>query len=390
MPRRDTQGVSVRLKSVWLWPDGGRAGRPWVSGSVGGDALARAGAVVKAQLPSVLAVHEARLRASIVQVFVEDGPAVGPDLELTVFDDFDGGFEAARVAVPSAVADLTAEQLWWLAFDVLRAACGCLHEVVGGGDGPWLKIESEMLAKGPVEQLVTAWKSAPDRRHRARLVTEVRPHRPAETWIELATAKDETPIGRSPKVVSSPPPRGLRPPRWDGSDMAVAELFVDRGGRTLRFEQLVVALSELEPVESSPPPAPLLRAPDVPSIRVVHFSADDPSRPSSVDIGPINGEPWLLPQAHRRAWESVTAMKKAEIEAWWATSEWATLLLSVVTMPGVTRTASGRDGRDLWVEAALEPDAAAVMPPEVAALNALQSALDRAAQRAKIPPLTFA
>lgn len=382
----DTQGVSVRLKGLWLWPDGGPVGGPWVSGSVGGDALARAGVVVKVQLQSVLAVHEARLRASIVQVFVEEEPAVGPDLELTVFDQFDGGYEAARVAVPSTVADLTGEQLWWLAFDVLRTTCSSLHEVIGSGEGPWPKIESEMLAKGPVERLVTAWKSARDRRHRTRLVTEVRPDRSAETWIEFATAKDETPIGRSPQVVASPPPRGLRPPRWNGSATAVAELFVDRGG-TLRFEQLVANVGELEPVDSPPPALLLLRAPEVPSISVVHFSTDDPSRPASVEVGPINGEPWLLPQAHRRAWESVTAMRKAEIEAWWATSEWVALLLSAVTTPGVTRTSSGRDGRDLWVEAALEPGAAAAVTPEVAALNALQSALDRAAQRAKIPPL---
>lgn len=223
--------MTIRVNGVWLWPDGGRVGKPWVSGSVGGDALARAGAVVKVQLQELLRRHEVWLRASSVQVFVADEPAVGPDLELTVFADFDGGYEAARVAVPSTVADVTAQQRWWLAFDVLRTACSGLHQVVGGVDEPWPRIEAGMLAKGPAERLVTAWKAAPDRRHRARLVTEVRPDHPDVTWIEFATTKGDTPIGRGPKVASSPPPRDFRPPGWQGSATAVVELFVDRGGR---------------------------------------------------------------------------------------------------------------------------------------------------------------
>lgn len=156
----------------------------------------------------------------------------------------------------------------------------------------------------------------------------------------------------------------------------------------MRFEQLAAHLAELEPVDPSPH-EPIQVAPEVPSITVTHFSTNDPLRPASVEIGPINGEPWLLPKAHQRAWETVTALKRAQIETWWATSQWASLHLSAVAMTGVTRPSSSRDGRDLRVEAALEPSEAAAATPEVAALTALQAALTRAAQRAKIPPLTL-
>ena len=149
----------------------GRMGTPWVPDSPGGDALARAGVVVDAQLRLLLGGHEVRLRSSRLQVLGDGAPEPGKEMELTVFADLIGGGEGARVNVPDAAAELGAEQRWWLAFDVMRRACEQLQQVAGERPGPWPLQAAEMLARGPVERLVSAWKAAPDRRHRARLVT---------------------------------------------------------------------------------------------------------------------------------------------------------------------------------------------------------------------------
>lgn len=382
--------MAVRVKHLWLWPDGGRVGHPWVDGSVGGDALARAGVVVKVQLKPLLAEHEVRLRASIVQVFVEEEPASGSELELTILDDFDGVYEAALLAVPPTVAGLTVEQRWWLAFDVIEKACRGLQEAAGADldADPWPAIRSQILSKGPAERVVTAWKSAPDRRHRARLVTQVRADHPDETWIEIAAGKDEKPLGRGPTVVAPLPPRGLEPPRWQSSVTARAEVLVDRGGPVLQYEELIAKVGSLVPVEPSIG-GQLQIEPELPAIKVMHFSVTDPSRPPTVEIGSVNGEPWLLSKEHLLAWASVTASRQPQVEQWWAASGLATLHLSAVTMTGATRTSASRDGRDLWVEVALEPGQVAPLPPEVAVLTALQKAIARAAQRAKTPPLSL-
>lgn len=384
----DTAPVSVRVRDVWLWPDGGRVARPWIAESAGGDALAKAGAVVATQLKILLGSHEARLRSARVQVMVADEPWPDDHVELTVFDDLMEGGEAGRVVVPATVAQLSLEQRWWLAFTVLRRACEELALVADEDVGPWSQMAVELLARGPVERLASAWKAAPDRRHRARLVTELRVDRPSETWIEVARRGQEEPMGRS-KMVHAAPSRGrLEAPVWLDSTTAAVGLLVDRGGRLLRSAELVAGLDDLQAV------APLAvmalgTEPQVPTVRVTHFSTRDPARPADVVIGAINGQPSLLPREHRLAWRAVGQARLPELKEWWSTSGLATLDVSAVCLAEASRPSSWLDGRDLSVEVPLNPRATAEVEPEQAALDALQVAVGVAARRAKIAPLTL-
>lgn len=379
--------MSVRVRGVWLWPDGGRVERPWIDDCVGGDALAKAGAVVAAQLRILLASHEVRLRSSAVQVLIADEPGSKDVLKLTVFDDMVEG-ETGRVAVPAAVANLSAEQHWWLAFTVLRRACEELAAVAGEASGPWPQLAAELLARGPAERLVSAWKAAPDRRHRARLVTEVRADRPSETWIEIARRGQDQPFGRSQKVHAGSGRGGPVAPTWEGSSSACLPLAVDRGGFALSRTVLVADLDTLEAVEPLEVSAPAVEPP-VPAIRVEHFSTSDPSRAAGVAFGYINGEPWRLSRDHQKAWRAVGLARLPELKQWWSASGLATLVVSAVCVPWATRPSSWLDGRDLYVEVPLDPQANAHTDPEQAVLDALQAAVRVAARRAKIAPLTM-
>ncbi len=385
----DAAAVSVRMRGVWLWPDGGRVGRPWIDDCVGGDALAKAGVVVAAQLRVLLASHEVRLRAPVVQVLIaaELESQSGDVLELTVFDDMLEG-ETGRVTVPAAVSELSVEQRWWLAFTVLRRACEELASVAGEAPGPWPQLAAELLVRGPAERLVSAWKASPDRRHRARSVTEVRADQPSETWIEIARRGQAEPFGRSQKVHAGSARRGPEAPAWQVSGSALMPLAVDLGGFQLSHTVLVAELNSLEPVEQLEVTA-LAAEPRVPVVRVVHFSTSDPSRPADVQLGWINGEPWRLSREHQQAWRAVGLARLPELKQWWGASGLATLGISAVCLPGTTRPSSWLDGRDLSVEVPLDPQANAHNDPEQAVLDALQAAVQVAARRAKIRPLTL-
>ncbi|MBB2986098.1 hypothetical protein [Terracoccus luteus] len=314
--------------------------------------------------------------------------AMDSTLELTVFDELMEGGESGGVAVPDAVAGLSVEQRWWLAFTVLRRACEELAPLAGEDPGPWPLLAAEMLARGPVERLVSRWKAAPDRRHRARLVTEVRVGAPDETWIEIARRGQDEPIGRSRKVHAGVSRRGPDAPTWQGAGSATMALAVDLGGFQLSHTLLIADLDSLEPVNPFDALA-LTTEPQVPAVRVVHFSTSDPSRPADVELGWINGEPWRLSREHQRAWRTVGLARLPEVKQWWAASGMATLNISAVCMPEATRPSSGLDGRDLWVEVPLHPQVNAHPEPEQAVLDALQSAVRVAARRAKIAPLTL-
>lgn len=345
--------------------------------------MARAGAVVTAQLKILLGSHEVRLRSSHVQVLVADEKGSGDDLELIVFDDVMEGGEGGTVLVPAGVAQLSIEQRWWLAFTVLRRTC---EAVAGEAAGPWPQLSAELLARGPAERLVSAWKAAPDRRHRARLVTEVRVDRPSETWIEIARRGEDEPIGRGLKVYAATSRRGPDTPTWLGSATAAIGLHVDLGGRLLRPAELVADLSDLEPVEPLEV-GPLVAEPQVPTIQVAHFSTRDPARPADVVLGGINGKPSLLSREHRQAWEEVGQSRLPELKQWWSTSGLATLHVYAGCTPGASRPTSWIDGRDMSVEVPLDPQENAQTEPQQAALDALQTAVRVAARRAKIAPV---
>lgn len=339
-------------------------------------------------MPFLLAQHEVRLRSSTVQVLIEDAPASGADVELTVFDDMSDGRESARVAVPAAVAELTVEQRWWLAFDVLRCTCEQLASVAGQPPGPWRLLAAGMLARGPAERRVSAWKTAPDRRHRARLVTEVRVDRPIQTWIEIARRGEVEPVGRGPSVPAATSRHRLEPPRWQGAQMTSVTILIDRGGFGLHREELTADIRDLKPVEPFKVIRPMPE-PQVPITKVAHFSTSDPARPADVAIAEINGEPWRLPDEHRQAWAAIGEARLPELKQWWAASGLATLIVSAVCVPEAPRASSLIDGRDLYVEVPLHPQVATHVDPEQAALDALQAAVRVAARRAKIAPLTL-
>lgn len=340
-------------------------------------------------MPLLLVQHEVRLRSSTVQVLIEDAPASGADVELTVFDDLmDGVGESARVALPAAVAELTAEQQWWLAFDVVRCTCEQLASVAGQLPGPWRLLAAEMLARGPAERRVSAWKTAPDRRHRARLVTEVRVDRPIQTWIEIARRGEVESVGRGPGVPAGTSRHRLEPPRWRGAQTAGVTILIDRGGFGLHREELTADIRDLKPVEPLKVIRPMAE-PQVPITKVAHFSTSDPARPADVAIAEINGEPWRLPDEHRRAWTAIGQARLPELKQWWAASGLATLIVSAVCVPEAPRASSFIDGRDLYVEVPLHPEVVPHVDPEQAALDALQAAVRAAAKRAKMTPLTL-
>jgi type II secretory pathway component PulJ len=378
--------MGVRVREAWLWPNGGRLGRAWVPDSPGGDALAQAGAVVGAQLLLLLAKHEVRLRSSSLQVLVHHEPASASEVELTVFDDLTEGGESARVNVPAAVAELTGEQRWWLAFDVLRSACEQLQQVTGEVPGPWQALAAEMLTLGPVQRLTSPWKASPDRRHRARVVSELRvDHHLGAMWIEIARRGEDVAIGRGP-VSNSSSRRPPLAPTWQGSATASLALLVDHGGLLLEPGELTATVAELAPVEPLEA-AGLPTRPQIPVTRVTRFSAWDPERPADVSIGDINGRPGLLPREHRRAWTAVGKARLPELRRWWAASGLATLYVSPVCVDKPPQATSSLDGRDLWVEVPLDPRVAAQREPDLFALDALHQAIHIAARRAKINPL---
>ena len=374
-----------------LWPDGGRVGRPWVEGARGGDALARAGAPIKTQLGELLTGHEIRLRSTLLRVQVDDVPAPGPAVVVTVFDDIPGGFETARVAVPDSVADLDPAARWWLALQVLLETASALQQ--GTGDGfDRQQIEAEMLARGATAVAASRWISAPGRRHRARVLTVLPVDQPRRSWIDVLDARTGQLVGASPtasavEAAASLPPQ---PPRWTSATSVSTSLLVDHGALTLDVEELTVDLDALSPAQTAPS-VPLATAPATPPIEVRHFSTNDPTRPSVVEFGGINGEPHRLSAAHRRAWGALEPAHGARLTSWWKTSGLATLHLSAstTTTGEPARVVTQRDGRDLWVDVAIDPQQAQQLEPDEVAQQALRQAVASAARRARIPPCTI-
>jgi hypothetical protein len=339
---------------------------------------------VAAQLRVLLSAHEVRLRSSSVQVVVVDSPDPRDDLALTVFDDMLEG-ETGRVVVPATVAGLNVEQRWWLAFTVLCRTCEELATVAGEDAAPWPLLAEELLSRGPAERLASAWKASPDRRHRARLVTDIRVDQPSETWIEVARRGQDEPIGRSRTVRAAIGRRGPDAPTWRDAGAVAIDLLVDDGRFLLNPTDLVAELTDLEPVEPLAATA-LAGPPQVPAVRVTHFSTRDPERPADVQLGEINGKPGLLPRDHRRAWRAAGRARLPQLKHWWATSGLARLHISAVCMPEAAKTSSWLDGRDLWVEVPLHPRSVAHLEPEQAVLEALGAAVAIASGRAKIEP----
>ncbi len=139
-------------------------------------------AVVTAQLRLLLTEHEVRLRSSRVRVRVEATNAQGSAVELLLFDDLQEGGEAGVVTVPSSIVGLTPVQQWWLAFQIMRRACEEFAAMAAESSLAWGQIADSLLARGPVERVTSAWKASPDRRHRGRVVAELRADCTCEEW----------------------------------------------------------------------------------------------------------------------------------------------------------------------------------------------------------------
>ena len=372
------------LKSVDLFPGGGRRGAPWVENAPGCDALVRVGVGVGANLVDRLQVAGARFRPSHIRIFTMDSAPEGEPLTLTLFVDRVGGFESGRLTVPDSVATLEPSRLRAVALNVLVEVCREFEALAGLTSTDYAEVVREFDESGLQTVEVSPWKASPDRRYRARFAHSIDWQGTRSLWFEVAERGSEVAVLQS-EVFDYASPTS-KAPSWDGRSLHL-HAWRDHGDHFLDEEVIHVEVDDLRP------PRERMRNDDVemsglPAVRTILKSSNDPDAPSGVSIGRmINGMPWLVGREFKKAWRSLAARCEADIAQWWRSSGWAHLHITVEStdIPG-SKTSTMKDGRDLWVHVHVDPTSART-DPSGAAAEALQEAVDRAARRAKIAPI---
>lgn len=372
------------LRSVDVFPDGGRRGLPWVPDAPGCDALARVAVGVGADLVDRLRVAGARFRHSHARVFALQSAPEGEPLTLTLLVDRVGGFESGRLAVPDSVAALDPDRLRALALTVLVEVCREFEALAKQTATDYDAIVREFTETGVRTAFLSPWKASPDRRHRGRFVQSVDWQGTWSLWFDVAERGSESPHLQS--EVFEYTVANAQAPTWQGRQLSV-QAWSDHGNHLLDAEEVSVNFDDLVPTHR------LLRndcieMDGLPLVRTILESSADPDAPSRVGIGrSVNGMPWLVGKEFKQAWASLATRQEAAIAQWWESSGWAELDVSVVSTDiSGSKTSTMKDGRNLMVHVHVDPNSARTDPTGTAAA-ALQEAVDRVARRAKVEPL---
>ena len=216
-----------KFRQVHVWPDTGFADRPW-NGDRDVDAFARISRGICEAYSQALPGLALVARASIMRLNADPyaAPRPRPALDAPLADmvevsaRFSGSQENGWVKVPVGFAELPADQARELSLRIvhhgvleLSPALGwdpvvltvALHRVEARGFRYW--------SEGP-------WKSAPDRRHRARAVASISDDGFGHVHVEVVTAAGELNV-RSEQLDAAYDGDGLvracKMLRWDGS-----------------------------------------------------------------------------------------------------------------------------------------------------------------------------
>jgi hypothetical protein len=224
-----------RFRQVHVWPDSGFAGRPW-NDDPDVDAFARISRGICEAYSQALPGLAVVARASIMRLNADPDASRRPrpalDAPLTdmveVSARFLGSQENGWVAVPVGFAKLPTAQARRLSLRIVHHGVLELAQALGWDPvvftGPLHHVEARRLryrSEGP-------WKSAPDRRHRARAVASISDDGLGHVHVEVVTAAGELIIRSEPFDAADHGDdlvRACKTLRWDGSGRVSTDPF---------------------------------------------------------------------------------------------------------------------------------------------------------------------
>lgn len=134
-------------------------------------------------------------------------------LEVELHDDMWDG-EGGSVFVPRGIAALPVAERAALALDLLHASLVRLAELRGWDRRVIDAARQQVLDNGGARRRASAWKKAPDRRHRARAVRYVGPEGRVLAWMEIERCEDGTVVASPDITVNRTSRIGAAQLRW--------------------------------------------------------------------------------------------------------------------------------------------------------------------------------
>ena len=182
-----------RLRSFWVWPNGGAAQETWDKGPAL-DAFARSSRRVCELVEECLASRSVEAPHGEVRLFL--GASGDERVVVEVAGGHVAGFDGARVLLPDAVAGLSAQGRGLLVLEVVERVLETLARMRGWGNADQLAgIGDEVRAKQLRYVRIGPWKSSPDRRLRARPVAEIADDGLSRLHYDISDAKSDELLG---------------------------------------------------------------------------------------------------------------------------------------------------------------------------------------------------
>lgn len=223
------------FRTLETYPPTGLPEQAWLA-NADADALARAAVGVRELYSRAAAGLQLPAKSSRIRAFIVPEPEPRAELVVTVSTKYYEGFEMASWDAPAGFHRLPWGRRLRAVLDAAHTTLTAFAPHRGWDVGLLRYVHEQLTHAGLVLRWTSPWKSAPDRRHQARVRFAVREDGFGDAVVEIATRPGGHVVAASPPLLAycSLPgwERAASTLQWDGSGRVELWPYVDFLGRT--------------------------------------------------------------------------------------------------------------------------------------------------------------